>query len=241
MSSASNLPPGQAPAEHRPFGLPDFGPVVPRPHPAPVVTVTGAVRLPTQIPVAELSGLGRTEHVADLHCVTTWSALGLCWRGVPFAEVHEYLAGRVLVHPGARWVSVTGLDGYRATLRLDDALDPGVLLVDTLHGTPLTVDQGAPLRLVAPAHYGYKNVKHVCQIEYRTSYDAGSAGWKGHPRGRTAREERSRYLPGRVWRTLWRTVLPTARATYDAGRARTLDHEVTDPHRRASRSPPPEG
>jgi DMSO/TMAO reductase YedYZ molybdopterin-dependent catalytic subunit len=222
MRAAPHLPPGQVPAAHRPFGLPRFGPVVPRPSREAVVTVTGAVRNPEQIPVAALAALpGRTDRSADLHCVTTWSALGLAWSGIPFAGVHAHLAERVRPRPSARWVRFTGLDGYTATLRLDDALAPGVLLADALDGAPLDTDRGAPLRLVAPAHYGYKNVKHVCAIEYRTAYDAGSAGWKGHPRGRVAFEERSRYLPGRIWRPLWHALLPAADAAYTAARTRT--------------------
>jgi DMSO/TMAO reductase YedYZ molybdopterin-dependent catalytic subunit len=214
------LPPGQSAAPLAPFGLPAFASRRPRVPDLPVVTVTGAVRRPAQLPAVELIRLGRAETRAGLHCVTTWSALGLRWEGVPFAAVHAHLTGHVEPGRAARWVTFTGLDGYRSTLLLDDALDPGVLLADVLDGAPLTPDHGAPLRLVAPAHYGYKSVKHLCAIEYRTGYDPGSAGWKAHPRGRAALEERSRYLPGRLWRPLWRALLPRARAAYDDLRGR---------------------
>ncbi|WP_242906782.1 molybdopterin-dependent oxidoreductase [Actinomadura terrae] len=214
------LPPGQTAAPLAPFGLPAFAARRPRVPDLPVVTVTGAVRRPAQLPAAELTGLGRAETRAGLHCVTTWSALGLRWEGVPFAAVHAHLTAHVEPARAARWVTFTGLDGYRATLLLADALAPGVLLADALDGAPLTPDHGAPLRLVAPAHYGYKSVKHVCAIEYRSGYDPGSAGWKAHPRGRVALEERSRYLPGRLYRPLWRALLPRARTTYDALRTR---------------------
>ncbi|GAA1545821.1 sulfite oxidase-like oxidoreductase [Actinomadura kijaniata] len=213
------LPPGQRVAEHVPFGHPEFA-VRPEVPDRPAVTVTGLVRRPTQLAAAELAGLaGRVELRAGLHCVTTWSAPDLHWSGVPFAAAHAFLAERVGVR-GARWVTFGGLDGYRATLALEDALAPGVLLADRLAGAPLDRDTGAPMRLVAPAHYGYKNVKHVCLIEYRRDYDAGSARWRGHPRGRVAREERSRFLPGRMWRPVWRALLPRARAAYEAGRSR---------------------
>ncbi|WP_067478836.1 molybdopterin-dependent oxidoreductase [Actinomadura hibisca] len=213
------LPSGQRAAAHVPFGLPEFA-VRPEVPDRPAVTVTGLVRRPAQLAAAELTGLAeRVERRADLHCVTTWSAPDLRWSGAPFAAVHEALAERVGVR-GARWVAFTGLDGFRATLALEDALAPDVLLADRLDGASLDGDSGAPLRLVAPAHYGYKNVKHVCLIEYRRDYDAGSSGWKGHPRGRVALEERSRFLPGRVWRPVWRALLPRARAAYETRRAR---------------------
>jgi DMSO/TMAO reductase YedYZ molybdopterin-dependent catalytic subunit len=214
-SSISSLPPGQVAADLRRFGLPRFAGIHPVPAPDPAVTVTGLVRYPTQVPVADLLGAAeRIDRASDLHCVTTWSAGGLRWSGVPFAAVHARLVRRVAPHPRTRWVTFVGLDGYRSCLLLEDALDDGVLLADTLDGAPLGAAHGAPLRVVAPAHYGYKSVKHLCAIEYRLRYDRGSAGLFGHPRGRVAREERSRLLPGYLWRRIWPTMLPAVRRRY---------------------------
>jgi DMSO/TMAO reductase YedYZ molybdopterin-dependent catalytic subunit len=197
------------------FGLPQFAPVMPVPPAEPVITVGGTVRRPTQAAVAGLMQLApRREQRRDLHCVTTWTATDLRWSGVPFATVHEYLADLVRPHRDAGWVTFTGLDGYRACLRLPDALAVDVLLADTLDGEPLSVTHGAPVRLVAPALYGYKSVRHVCAIDYRLRYDPGSAGWLAHPRARVEREERSRLLPGRVWRPIWRFVQPRVRRVY---------------------------
>ncbi len=218
-SNTLSLPPGQVAAELRRFGLPRFARIRPIPATDPAVTVTGRVRYPTQVPVADLLGAAeRIVQTSDLHCVTTWSAGGLCWSGVPFAAVHALLVRRVAPHPRTRWVSFIGLDGYRSCLLLDDAL-AGALLADTLDGTPLGAEHGAPLRVVAPAHYGYKSVKHLCAIEYRLRYDPGSAGLFGHPRGRVAREERSRLLPGYLWRRIWPTMLPAVRRRYRASAA----------------------
>lgn len=206
------LPPGQVRAPLVRFGLPEFAARRPQVPSHPVLAVSGAVRRPAQVDIAELTALPtRRSQDSDLHCVTTWSAQGLHWEGVPFRTVHELLAERTERHPSARWVTVTGLDGYRSCLLLEDALAEDVLFADMLNGVPLTADHGAPLRLVAPAQYGYKSVKHVCALEYRRDYDAGSAGWKAHPRGRVAQEERSRFLPGNLWRPIWRPRLETLR------------------------------
>jgi DMSO/TMAO reductase YedYZ molybdopterin-dependent catalytic subunit len=194
------LPAGQTTAPLRRFGLPVFAAVRPNIPARPTVTVTGAVRHPTQL------------EVADLHCVTAWTATGLHWSGVRFAEVHQRLASLVNLHPAVAWVTFSGLDGYRSCLRLDDAL--GALLVDRLGDAPLPADHGAPLRLVAPAHYGYKSVKHLYAIEYRRAYDPGSAGWLAHRRARVAHEERSPLLPGWVWRQVWRRIQPAVRRRY---------------------------
>lgn len=211
------LPPGQRPAARQRFGLPEFHRVRPEVPARPVVTVTGVVRRPVQLELAELLGGPGREQISDLHCVTTWSALSLRWGGVPFREVHEVLRRRVEPHPKCRWVVFAGLDGFRSCLALDDALAADVLLADSLAGQPLDADAGAPLRLVAPAHYGYKSVRHVCAIEYVTSYDGGSAGWKAHRRGRVELEERSALLRGRIWRPLFRRFVPvgTSAATGD--------------------------
>ncbi|CAM02597.1 molybdopterin-dependent oxidoreductase [Saccharopolyspora erythraea] len=212
----SGLPPGQSEGPMRRFGLPHYArirPVVPE---RPVLVVGGTVRRPVQIDVSELfSSARRVDQVSDLHCVTTWSATGLRWSGVLFRDVHELLAGRVRPHPSCAWVVFTGLDGYRSCMALSDALAGDVQLADRLGGEPLAADHGAPLRLVAPAHYGYKSVRHLCAVEYRTRYDPGSARWAAHRRGRVAREERSTLLPGWVWRRIWRRAAPGVRAAYD--------------------------
>ncbi|MFD0202890.1 MULTISPECIES: molybdopterin-dependent oxidoreductase [Saccharothrix] len=214
-----DLPPGQAATALRRFGLPQFARVRPEPPDCPVVTVTGAVARPTQVRLDDLLGPRERRALrADLHCVTTWSARDLHWEGVPFRDVHAALTAEVGVSGRAGWVVFTGLDGYRACLRLDDALADDVLLADRLDEAPLGVDHGAPVRLVAPAHYGYKNVKHVCAIEYHRDYDPGSAKWAAHPRGRVVREERSRFLPGRLWRPIWRALLPRVRQRYEHDR-----------------------
>jgi hypothetical protein len=107
--------------------------------------VTGAVARPTQVHLDDLIGLGlRRRQRSDLHCVTTWSAVDLLWEGMPFRTVHEVLAARVGIARAVGWVTVTGLDGYRACLRLDDALADDVLLADRLADAPLSTEHGAP-------------------------------------------------------------------------------------------------
>lgn len=215
MSTSRRLPPGQHAADLARFGLPQFARrrvVAPA---RPVLAVGGEVRHPTQLDLHDLlARLPRRQQRSDLHCVTTWSALDLAWSGVAFRAAEELLAEIVRPHPRARWVMATGLDGFRSCLALEDARGDDVLLADQLDGAPLASSHGAPVRLVAPALYGYKGVKHLAALEYSRTYAAGSAGFKEHPRGRVAREERSRLLPGPVWRHVWALALPVARRAY---------------------------
>lgn len=217
MVEGRELPPGQRTAELERFGLPQFARRhVATPH-RPTLTVSGVVRHPTQLDLEDLlDGLPRHEQRSDFHCVTTWSALDLVWSGVRFSDVAQRISEVVRPHPGASWLMATGLDGFRSCLKLDDALADDVMLATRLDGVALPPVHGSPLRLVAPAQYGYKSVKHLIALEYRLSYAVGSAGLKEHPRGRVAREERSRLLPGLVWRHIWASALPAVRRCYRA-------------------------
>ena len=123
------LPPGQREVERlMRFGLLPFASRSPRRIDAIELRVSGDVAEPADLGPA-LQGLRRVDQASDSHCVTTWSCRAVRWSGVRFAD-----------------------------LPLEDLLAPDVLLADRLEGQPLPVAHGAPLRLVAPAHYGYKSV-----------------------------------------------------------------------------------
>jgi DMSO/TMAO reductase YedYZ molybdopterin-dependent catalytic subunit len=206
---ARALPAGQrACGEFARFGLPRFAARWPDAAPG-ILRVTGAVDQPLELLTAGLAALPRREQTADLHCVTTWTAVGLRWEGVLFGDFYErVVVPRARPHLGCSHAVLTGLDGYRTSLPLEDLLAPGVLLADQLDGQPLPAEHGAPLRLVAPRHYGYKSVKHLTGIALRREPVPGLAGWKEHPRGRVALEERGQVLPGWAYRWLLRAVLP---------------------------------
>ena len=63
----------------------------------------------------------------------------------------------------ARWV---GLRPTLSLLTLETARHPQTLLVTHLGGQPLTVEHGAPLRLLVPVKLGLKNVKAITRITY---------------------------------------------------------------------------
>jgi DMSO/TMAO reductase YedYZ molybdopterin-dependent catalytic subunit len=211
----TTLPPGQ----YRIDGFPRFG--VHRDRPPPVVPddprleITGAVAAPTAVALAELATLPQREIVADLHCVAGWSATGLTWGGVAFADLYRARIEPV-VRPGTTITHVVfeGLDGYRAVVLLEDVLAEDVLLADRLDGRPLAPKHGAPVRLVSPGQYGFISTKHLCRIEVcdaepRVRYHPsllvhlGLQMVKPHPRARVAHEERHRYLPAWLTRPVY--------------------------------------
>jgi DMSO/TMAO reductase YedYZ molybdopterin-dependent catalytic subunit len=205
-----SLPPGQRALDR----FPRFGtnqgppPAVPA---APSIEIDGA----EPIPVSDLASLPRRTLHADFHCVAGWSARGLRWVGVPLRDELRPPAD-------ATHVRLAGLDGHWSVMLLEDALADDVLLADRLDGAPLDAKHGAPVRLVAPDHYGFVNVKHLCRIELLTAEPAHShgaasglaglglklLGYSRFTRARVWEEERNAVLPARVIRLVGRVIGP---------------------------------
>jgi DMSO/TMAO reductase YedYZ molybdopterin-dependent catalytic subunit len=164
----------------------------------------------------EIERLPRREQTSDFHCVTTWTKRSLRWSGFRFSDfVDQIVVPRLRPQPDATFVILCCQDGYRVSLPLADLMADNVLLADRLNEEPLTIEHGAPLRLVAPAHYGYKNAKHVSAIEFRRDghrYRPPAYRFMDHPRARVAYEERGRGAPGWLFRYLYRPLVkPTVR------------------------------
>jgi DMSO/TMAO reductase YedYZ molybdopterin-dependent catalytic subunit len=211
VSEDKILPPGQVEAkEFTRFGLTWFAFSFPTETQRIAIQIAGDIETPIEVS-DQLHTLPRVDQVSDFHCVTSWSRLGERWSGVRFRDFHEkIIVPQARPKPDAIHVVLIGQDGYRNTLPLEDLLADDVLLADTHNGKPLTMEHGAPLRLVAPAHYGYKSVKHIESIEFwcnsrRQHYPSPSL--LSHPRARVALQERSRYFPGWFYRAIYRPVI----------------------------------
>jgi DMSO/TMAO reductase YedYZ molybdopterin-dependent catalytic subunit len=204
----SGLPPGQRRRPDFPrFGMPRLAPpTVPA---DPVLTVTGAVEHDLRLPLGELDRVvPRIERVADLHCVATWTASDLQWSGVSFRLFWEQVVVPRCAPTDAVAVVAHGADGVRAVLDLRDALADDVMLADRLAGEPLDDLHGAPLRLVSPGQYGYKNIKHLSRIEVCRTIPAPGFHGMEHPRARVALEERHPRVAGPLLRLPYRALIP---------------------------------
>ena len=110
------------------------------------------------------------EQITRLVCVEGWSAIAW-WAGLRFDDL-------LRAYPPssrAKWVRVESsvnlddsgrADPYYISLDLATACHPQTLLATHLNGQALTVEHGAPLRLLAPVKLGLKNVKAVTKLEY---------------------------------------------------------------------------
>lgn len=209
---SGSLPPGQRVAGAMPrFGMRPG--LAPPPVPAdPMLTISGEVTRKVTIDLDQLAAVERVEVAADFHCVTTWSVLGLHWQGWRLRDVWEQLVVP-LAGPagGVTHLRAISADRYSSALPIGDAMADDVLIADRLEGAPLTPLHGAPLRLVMPAHYAYKSVKHLAALTVHTEPPSASGGSMQHPRGRVEHEERHGRVPGRLLRWPYRfLIVPTS-------------------------------
>ncbi len=225
---STQLPPGQRETSTFPrFGLVQFARRFPKEPSRIELRLVGDVEHELSI-LDALQGLPRVEQISNFHCVTTWSRRSLRWGGVRFVDFFEQIVvPRARPLPNATFLILRGQDGARASLLLEDLLAPDVLLADTLDSSPLTVEHGAPLRLVAPAQYGYKSVKHLSRIEFRRDdegYRPSAFRFMDHPRARVALEERGRWVPGWLLRYLYRPLVSVTVARF----AKAMEEHTQD-------------
>jgi DMSO/TMAO reductase YedYZ molybdopterin-dependent catalytic subunit len=122
------------------------------------------------------------EQITRLVCVEGWSAIAW-WAGLKFADL-------LRAYPPmsqAKWARLESSvnvgpwgnpDPYFVSLDLSTARHPQTLLATHLNGKPLTVEHGAPLRLLVPVKLGLKNIKAVTRITY--TKDEPADYWAKH-------------------------------------------------------------
>jgi DMSO/TMAO reductase YedYZ molybdopterin-dependent catalytic subunit len=162
--------------------LPQFDPATWR------LTVGGMVDRPLSLSIRELRALPRARQISTFHCVTGWTVKNVHWGGV---RIHDVLAA-AQPHAQAHALRFISMEQpYTDYLTLDQARLGDVMLAYEMNGEPLSRAHGAPLRLVIPDMYGYKNVKWLERIElvpqagsgYWESLGYDRDAWVGHSNG----------------------------------------------------------
>jgi DMSO/TMAO reductase YedYZ molybdopterin-dependent catalytic subunit len=126
------------------------------------LSVTGLVSKPLSLTYDELLRLPRVEQASTFHCVTGWTIHDVHWAGVRISDI----VGPAGPKPGAHALHfVSAEQPYDDFLTMQQASLHDVLLAYEMDGKPLSRGHGAPLRLVIPEMYGYKNVKWLERIE----------------------------------------------------------------------------
>lgn len=210
--SDSKLPAGQYETDKFPrFGLSQFANRFPKEIDKIELKIEGDVENIFVVSNELIKELEEVEQISDFHCVTTWTYKSIKWKGYKFLDFFQKIVlPKSKPKKEATYVIFRCQDGYRVSLPLEDLLNEDVILANSLNDVALTIEHGAPLRLVAPKHYGYKNAKHIKSIEFcldESKYKPAAFRFMDHPRARVNLEERGRYFPGWVLRYIYRPLI----------------------------------
>jgi DMSO/TMAO reductase YedYZ molybdopterin-dependent catalytic subunit len=124
--------------------------------------IDGEVEHPFTLGWDEFMSMPQTEDISDFHCVTTWSKLGMNWKGVRLIDI----AALAQPKETATHIFCYGYDDYTTNISLEEALKPDVLLVHTVNGQPLPREHGGPVRMITPQLYAWKGSKWISRIEF---------------------------------------------------------------------------
>jgi len=141
------------------------------------VKVDGAVNKPGNYAFEDIINLNQLEErIYRFRCVEAWSMV-VPWVGVSLASFinqfqpsskAKYVEFTTLYDPKRmpgqnravlNWPYVEGL-------RMDEAMHPLSMMVVGLYGEVLPNQNGAPLRLMVPWKYGFKNIKSIVRIRF---------------------------------------------------------------------------
>ena len=117
------------------------------------------------------------ERTYRFRCVERWS-MAVPWTGFSLATLIKYLepsskATHVAMTTFADKEQMPGIKGqpwypwpYFEGLKMDEAMNELAFIATGIYGKPLPKQNGAPLRLVVPWKYGYKNIKSIVKIDF---------------------------------------------------------------------------
>jgi DMSO/TMAO reductase YedYZ molybdopterin-dependent catalytic subunit len=134
------------------------------------LSISGLVEQPTAFTYDQLRALRRAEQVSTFHCVTGWTVKNVHWAGVRLKDILTVARPLSSAH-ALQFVSME--QPYVDYLTLDQALLGDVMLAYEMDGRPLRREHGAPVRLVIPEMYGYKNVKWLERIDLVPQAESG--------------------------------------------------------------------
>jgi sulfoxide reductase catalytic subunit YedY len=140
------------------------------------VEIGGEVAKPRTIGIEDLLAMELEERIYRMRCVEAWSMV-IPWVGMSFSK----LASLVEPTSKAKYVKFTSvarpeeMPGVRSRildwpytegLRMDEAMHPLTLLTLGMYGETLPNQNGAPVRIITPWKYGFKNAKSIVRIDF---------------------------------------------------------------------------
>jgi DMSO/TMAO reductase YedYZ molybdopterin-dependent catalytic subunit len=150
-------------------------------------TIEGLVEEKTSWTWAEMMALPPSQFMGDIHCVTTWSKLGVSFRGVSV----DTLLAAARPQPSASYVMASSTTGYTTNLPLADVTNGQAWVVWEYDGRPLAREHGGPARLLVPHLYFWKSAKWVSGLRLMDHDEPGFWEQNGyHDRGDPWKEQR---------------------------------------------------
>jgi sulfoxide reductase catalytic subunit YedY len=140
------------------------------------VEVTGACAKPATFDLDALFAFAHEERLYHFRCVERW-AMNVPWSGFSLARLLQKVeptakAKYVRFETVNRPEQMPGIGQsswypwpYHEALRIDEAMNELAMVVTGVYGEPLLKQHGAPVRIVVPWKYGYKNPKSIVKIE----------------------------------------------------------------------------
>lgn len=141
------------------------------------VEIEGLVKKPGRLDLEDLLKVSAMEErIYRMRCVEGWSMV-MPWVGyslsalikqveplgsAKFMEFVTMADPKTMPFVGSRVLSWPYVEG----LRMDEAMHPLTLLTFGLYGEVLPKQNGAPVRLVVPWKYGFKNAKSIVKIRF---------------------------------------------------------------------------
>ena len=151
------------------------------------LTVNGLVESPTTWSWSDVQALPRSSYDGDIHCVTTWSKLGIRFAGVSV----DTLLAATSPRPTATHMVARSHTGYTTNLPLTDITGGKAWIVWEADGQPLHPEHGGPARMIVPHLYFWKSTKWISGIELLDHDEPGFWERNGyHDRGDPWLEQR---------------------------------------------------
>ncbi|HTV71870.1 MAG TPA: molybdopterin-binding protein [Rhizobiaceae bacterium] len=147
--------------------------------------IAGLVERPLSLSREQLMNMPSRTQITRHDCVEGWSCIAK-WTGTPLAlvldEAKPKIEARYAVFHCLDTIerSLAGEVKYYGSIDLVDAYHPQTILAYGLNGSPLPVENGAPVRVRVERQLGYKMPKYLYKIELVDSFAAMGLGQGGY-------------------------------------------------------------
>jgi DMSO/TMAO reductase YedYZ molybdopterin-dependent catalytic subunit len=155
----------------RPFPFNAYYPKEKAPEVDPVefrLVISGMAENKEDWTVERLHELPRFTQITRHICIEGWSAIGK-WTGVRFSDFLKLIGADL----SAKYVTFRCEDNYITSIDMPTALHPQTQLTFWFDDQVLPREYGFPMKLRIPTKLGFKNPKHIGEIEIGNEFNGG--------------------------------------------------------------------